>query len=261
MISIIGNIKIDETKPERAVYLIASIRSYAFLHDHCEIILLLQSPSAWLYDLVVPELENTGCPWRMFSTEIDNRFYGLSYGKQYCKLIEMAEYDFVLNFMEDQFMIQDSSMKLLSIVTKMQQDNAQVVRSSFHRIEHKSAGTLRTLRRDAISEAIGISFVHHEDNFREYQKYYGKRYYIGVNFLTTKKFAHKFWNRDCGPRPHEYEIAAYDQAWLHTSIIPGAEFELQAPIDDEHGERGTSLLKRPDESKFWNSYSHHQFVG
>lgn len=254
MISIIGNIKIDESNPERIKYLLASIRSYSFLKDHCEIILLLQSPSDELYDVVLPELQNTGCSWILYSTELDKQFQNLSYGKQYCKLIEQCHYDFVLNFMEDQFMIQDDVMKVCSLLAKMQQDNVNVVKSSFHRIELNSATTLRTLDRDEISRSIGYSFVNHEDNFKEYQKYYVKRYYIGANFLTTKHFAYKFWYRDLGDRPHEYEISTYGVDWMHTCMIPGEDFELQAPIDDDHGEEGTCLLKRK-EKKFWNAFT------
>lgn len=254
MISVIGNIKVDETKPERVSYLLATIRSYAFLQDWAEIILLLQSPSDDLYNLVLPELERTSCSWRLYSTTIDAEFDNLSYGQQYCKLLDKAEYDHVLNFMEDQFMVLNEPLRLISLIAKMEQDNVDVCKSSFHKVEMNSARGLRAIPRDSISESVGISFANDANNFDQYQKYYGKRYYIGVNFLTTKRFAYKFWNRNQGCRPHEYEIGSFSAQWMHVSMIPGIGFELQAPIDDDHGEEGTCMLKR-DHTKFWQLYN------
>lgn len=83
------------------------------------------------------------------------------------------------------------------------------------------------------------------ENYTDYQKYYKSRYYIGVNFITTRKFAERFWNRDCGPRPHEYEVCFYDKEWLHNVMIPS--FELMAAVDDPHGEDGSHLLARRED--------------
>lgn len=253
MISVIGNIKIDETRPERIQYLVATIRSYSFLKDLGELILLLQFPSANLYDLVHYELETTGCAWRLYNTLTDAQFDNLSYGQQYCKLLDKAEYDYVLNFMEDQFMVMNDPMRLISLIVKMKQDAIHIVKSSFHQIELNSSTGLQKIEADEISNTVGISFINDEANFQQYQKHYGKRFYIGVNFLTTRLFAYTFWNRNMGKRPHEYEIGSFNSAWFHRCMIPAPGFELQAPIDDDHGEAGTCLLKR-DLAKFWQLY-------
>ena len=90
-------------------------------------------------------------------------------------------------------------------------------------------------------------------NFNQYQKYYGSRYYLGTNFITTLWFANKFWNRKFNSnRPHEWEIAKFSKEFEHIAMIP--EIEIMASICDSHGEIGTSLLERK-EHKFWNIYN------
>lgn len=250
MITIIGNIKVDETNPVRVKYLLASIGSLAFLRSFGEFILCLQSASQELHLLAFKEMEDAGFEdFTVISDPIP-----LPYGQRYCELLEMAKYDFVLNFMEDQFCVMNDPLRLIALIKQMQEDHVDVLKTSFHEIELNSSRNLRRLASKYEFDPPGISFVHDAANFAQYQNHYGKRFYIGVNFLTTKSFAQKFWNRNLGNRPHEYEISTYSDQWLHTAMIPGPEFELQAPIDDDHGENGTCLLKRAN-PKFWRFYA------
>ena len=102
----------------------------------------------------------------------------------------------------------------------------------------------------------GLIYVNNKTNYNLYQKYYGSRYYIGVNFITTLSFANIFWNRMHTfknlTRPHEWEISKYDANLECITMIPN--IEIQCAIDDNHGEKGTCLLERK-EDKFWNIYN------
>jgi hypothetical protein len=125
--------------------------------------------------------------------------------------------------------------------------NADICKASFHKIEINSSTTLHTL----LNDEKFIVFDNDLQNHNQYQKHYGSRYYMGVNFFTTKNFAKKFWNRNLGKRPHEYEISSYDESWRHICIIP--KNEILCAIDDPHGEYGSHLLVR-NEIKFREIY-------
>lgn len=233
MIAIVGNIKVDESKPERIKYLIACIRSYLFLKDHCKFVLALHGNSEELYDIIHNELR----PFNHRLVEFSDK--SESYGHEYIYLLNRcADCNFVINFMEDQFMVCDDTNQIMNLLSNMDFFGVDVCKASFFKVEQNSIAGLK----QSIFEN-NLSF------HTQYQKHYGTRYYIGVNFITTLEFAKKFWNRDLGKRPHEYEIAKYDEKWFHTVMFPI--FPVMETIDDDHGEPGTALLNRSDCEK-WN---------
>lgn len=247
MLDIVGHIQIDETNPDRVRYLIACIRSYAFLKNDCKFILNLDNPSQKLFNLIKKELTDGG-----FDFELSKTFYSNHYGQTYCKLLEECENEYVLNFIEDAFMMEDMDFTMACYLSDMDFNKIDILKTCFFRVEQNSSKTLNEINTNISDLADGKMFTNHSSNFIEYQKFYGTRYYIGVNFLTTLQFAKRFWGRDIKTkRPHEYEIVAYDENWIHNVMIPNT--EMLAAIDDPHGEVGTDLLSRsePKFNKIW----------
>jgi len=129
----------------------------------------------------------------------------------------------------------------------MKINKVDVCKSSFWQIEQNSKTTIYKIQKE------NCIFINDLSNFNQYQKYYGSRYYIGVNFITTLEFAKRFWNRKFNSnRPHEWEIAKFSKEFEYICMLP--DIEIMCAIDDEHGEIGTSLLERK-EYKFWNIYN------
>lgn len=245
MIAIVGNLKIDESKPDRIKYLITCIRSYRFLRGECRFVLGLDTCSDSLFDLVKKELlyfddRTYLCRWTGNS--------GADYGGNYVALLRTycKQCDYVINFMEDHFMVLDDIKILRGLIDTAEVEGVDIIKSSFFQVEKNSS-------RD---RTIGIDYPHYgfvysntKFSFEQYCKHYGSRYYIGVNFITPKSFADFFWDRSLGKRPHEYEVAKFSNDWVHRVMIP--HIELQCAIDDDHGEPNTCLLKRSDCEK-WN---------
>jgi hypothetical protein len=245
MIDIVGNIKVDENRPERIKYLLACIRSYRFLADHCRFILSLETPSDKLQDLVCKEFEYFGSDNCLLI--IKGKCVS-SYGAEYIDLLRKSNNKYVINFMEDQFMALNEIDILRNILDAMGRKGAEVLKASFFTVVQNSTSCLSCL--DWWSDNIwGRSFLNSESFHKIYQQYYGKRYYIGCNFITTREFALKFWNRDLSNGPHKYEICDYDKQCEHIVMFPG--YEIQAAIDDSHGEPNSHLLGRTDCEK-WN---------
>lgn len=228
MISIVGNIKI--TDHTRLKYLYVTLKSYEFLIDAgAELILNIdtQFPLYSAYE----KLPNV-----TFTYDKGN------YGKIYTGLLERVSNDYVLNFMEDQFMVMDSAYNLGWIIETMRQNKVDVCKASFFEVEQNSSHNFTA------HNQYGTIFYNTEHNHNRYQNFYGSRYYIGCNFLTTKEFALKFWSREFNSsRPHEWEIAKYSKEWEHIAMIPN--IPIQASIDDDHGAEGSCLLKS-DNPKF-----------
>lgn len=250
MVDIIANIKVDESKPDRVKGLLACIRSYEFLKENAHFLFFLEGASEALNDAVREEFIRLN-----FNYTIVPRCTDGCYGDQYWAMMQYTLNNYVLNFMEDQFMVLDCPFTFEMMLTYMKYNKVDILKASFFDVEQKSSQTITERSEDNVynhfKDAFGKVFVMDENNFAQYQKHYGSRFYIGVNFLTTKEFAHKFWCRDKGLRPHDYEIPYFDPAFIHTAMIPA--FELQAAIDDDHGETGTALLKR-NEPKFLRLY-------
>lgn len=231
MIDIVGHIKITDEK--RLKYLIACIRSYKFLSNHCKFILSVEGLTHEQRSMVANELK----PFEYVMA------YNLpdNYGEAYCRLLDEGNSPFVINFMEDQFMLIDDKVWFIGLLRHMEQNSIEVCKASFHKIEMNSSYTI-----NGEHSSFGLTYDNNESNFSEYKRHYGQRYYIGVNFITTRSFAYTFWNRPIkGSRPHPYEVCAYDKYFSHKCIIPSK--EIQCAIDDNHGEIGTCLIERKEE--------------
>lgn len=242
-VSIIGNIRIDTNKPDRIKGLVACLRSFEFMKDYCEIIINFECPHPAL-KLLQAEFDEIGFNGKLYFTKQEN-----NYGDAYTFLVNQAKYDFVLNFFEDHFCVMDNINELQGLLRDMRENEIDVMKCSFHEIENKSISKTSI---PLISTSHGRYFLNNEENFNEYSKYYGCRFFIGVNFLTTKTFAKQFWGREFNSgRPHEWEISEYNPEFEHTVLIPNVPF--LASIDDHHGEPGTELLKSKNK-KFHEIY-------
>lgn len=242
MLDIIGNIKIDESKPERVDYFIACLKSWEFFKEHCKVILNIEGASDELLRKVKRTFEE--CKFDGYVSSVNSS----KYGKVYCELIAMGENEFIHNFIEDHFALIDDAETMSRILNTMKELNVDVLKTSFFQIEQNSRNTVK----GATTMEHGKIFRMNAENHIEYGRHYGSRYFLGVNFLTTRDFAIKFWNRDIGHRPHEYEIDVYKPEWEHTCMIPS--MEIQCAVDDDHGEPNTCLLKR-NEEKFERIYN------
>ncbi len=260
MVDIIGHLKIQEQYPERVKSLIACIRSIRTLKDHCHFILNLESPSQKLQDMVQAELSffghdtNNGMP----HFELTTSKTGESYGRIYCGLLAKTDNIFCVNFLEDHFLVIDRWEEFMPLIATMNAYNVDVLRSSFHLSEKNSSMTVQMIKKGDVAQRHSgdVIFLHDQINHIEFCKFYGIRYHLGVNWITNKLFAFKFWNRYYEPknffRPHDFEEKYYKEEFKHIAMVPHR--EVFASIDDAHGELGTSLLERKDK-KFWDIYN------
>jgi hypothetical protein len=240
MLSIVGNIKINDSA--RLKYLKATLWSFEFIKD-CQLLLNIDCDCETL-DEITKEVRKLG--FKNF--EISNK--NGNYGEIYCELLEKVNSDFVLNYIEDKFYVLDNRDKLAIVLKAMKLNKVDICKDSFFKIEQNSSKELFS----HYDSSYGIIFENNKTNHNLYQKYYGSRFFVGVNFITTLEFAKKFWSRKINTnRPHEYEIAKYNPEFEHRCMITN--FELGASCDDNHGELGTCLLERKDEKKFWNIYN------
>lgn len=247
MLDIIGNLKIDETKPERIKYLIACIRSYGFLKDTCRFVLNLQGASEELLEIVKNELKGFDA---YLSADLDP-----DYGNVYIRLTTKGwahKHNYILNFMEDHFYMLDSEVAMRDVLEKMQTHNVDICKASFFDIERNSISKIPIGSvKISFKNFNGHSIFHNTEYFHKcYQAHYGSRYYIGVNFIVSRAFASKFWRYSHGQRPHDYEIPRYNKDLEHNVMFPA--YEITCSIDDDHGEPNTCLLNRTDCQK-WNT--------
>lgn len=236
-IAIIGYMKIASR--ERLDYLLATVKSFSFITDK-QIIIGIED--------ITPEIYLAFNDLHLRNDVIIVNALPLSYGEVYSTFLEATnDCDFVINLMEDHFCILNDEFYLNRCLAKMKKYNASIMKATFHQIEMNSIKTVQPIYED---EDIFI-YDNNLSNHTEFQKYYGSRFYIGCNFITTHEFARKFWGRSLGARPHEYEFPAYSEEWRHICAIPKK--EILAAIDDPHGEDGTDLLSR-NEPKFLELY-------
>ena len=243
MLSIVGNIKISE--PIRLKYLFATLKSYEFIKEY-QLLLNIDTDMETFFkiDKFVREIGFT-------NFELSN-LTG-NYGEIYCELLDKVNSGYVINYIEDKFYILDSKDKIDDLIKYMESNRIDVCKDSFFKIEQNSSKELLGY----YDNKYGIFFENNRTNHNLYQKYYGNRYFIGVNFITTLQFAKRFWNRKINTiRPHEYEISKYNPDFNHICMI--SNFEIGASCDDNHGESATCLLERPNEKKFWNIYNNIQ---
>ena len=237
MISIVGNIKINDL--QRLKYLKATLWSFELLKEY-QLLLNIDCDCITLDEITI-EVEKIGFKNYQLRNESGN------YGEIYCKLLYLVSSDYVINFFEDAFLLLDDKKQLESILMDMKINKVDVCKSSFWQIEQNSKTTIYKIKKE------NCIFINDLSNFNQYQKYYGSRYYLGTNFITTLWFAKRFWCRKFNSkRPHEWEIAKFSKEFEHIAMIP--DIEIMASIDDSHGEIGTSLLERK-EDKFWNIYN------
>ena len=237
MISIVGNIKINDL--QRLKYLKATLWSFELLKEY-QLLLNIDCDCITLDEITI-EVEKIGFKNYQLRNESGN------YGEIYCKLLYLVKSDYVINFFEDHYLLLDDKNQLESILMDMKINKVDVCKSSFWQIEQNSKTTIYKIQKE------NCIFINDLSNFNQYQKYYGSRYYIGVNFITTLEFAKRFWNRKFNSnRPHEWEIAKFSKEFEYICMLP--DIEIMCAIDDEHGEIGTSLLERK-EYKFWNIYN------
>lgn len=239
MLDIVGNIKIDPANNTRINYLIACLKSWDFFKDHCRIILCIEGADTELINRLNKEVPGT------YIIPSDDK---LSYGKRYLDILALCVNPFVLNFIEDHFTLLDDAEFMKGMLNCMKEKNVDVLKSSFFQIEQNSC---KTLKRFSDTE-YGRIFLHDERNHQEYQRHYVSRYYMGVNFITTREFALKFWNRDLGSTPHPYELSSYSREWEYRCMIPSR--ELQCAVEDNHGEDGSCILMRKEEK--WEKIFH-----
>jgi len=237
VISIVGNIKINDL--QRLKYLKATLWSFELLKEY-QLLLNIDCNCITLDEITV-EVEKIGFKNYQLSNESGN------YGEIYCKLLDLVNSDYVINFFEDHFLLLDDKKQLESILMDMKINKVYVCKSSFWQIEQNSKTTIYKIQKE------NCIFINDLSNFNQYQKYYGSRYYLGTNFITTLEFAKRFWNRKFNSnRPHEWEIAKFSKEFEYICMLP--DIEIMCAIDDEHGEIGTSLFMRR-EKKFWNIYN------
>jgi hypothetical protein len=240
MLSIVGNIKINDAT--RLKYLKATLWSFEFIKD-CQFILSVDC------DFATGEEVNKTIKEIGF-TDFELTRNTVNYGEIYCSLLENVKNEFVLNLIEDKFYLLDNRDKLAIVLKAMKLNKVDVCKDSFFKIEQNSSKELFS----HYDNNYGIVFDNNKTNHNLYQKYYGSRFFVGVNFITTLEFAKKFWSRKINTkRPHEFEIAKFNPEFEHRCMITN--FELGASCDDNHGELGTCLLERKDEKKFWNIYN------
>jgi hypothetical protein len=245
MLTICGNIKIDQENKERSKYLLATLHSLLPIKHLCQIVLHIEDAEPNLYSIVYNFLSNNRfdfCLSRSYNSTNSNT----TYGEKYVNLLQDCNGDYILNFFEDHYLM-CRPVDIICLLETMNSNGVDICKTSFFQIEQNSSKTLRLSHENQ----CGKVFVNDEFNFKEYQRYYKSRYYIGVNFLTTKDFALRFWNRKIDARPHKYEVINYLPEYNHVCMIPN--IEITASIDDPHGEEGTDLLTRK-EIRFIESY-------
>ena len=240
MINIVGNIKINDAT--RLKYLKATLWSFEFIKD-CQLLLNVDCDRD-IYNEIDTTIKQVGFSNYHLLNGVGN------YGVIYCSLLDKANSEFVLNLIEDCFCLLDNKDKLAVILKAMKTERVDLCKASFWQIEKNSNKEI--LGHHDMS--YGLVYDNTLSNHNKYQKFYGSRYYIGVNFITTLEFAKKFWSRKINTnRPHEYEIAKYKMEFEHRCLIPNV--EIMCAIEDNHGEAGTCLLERKEEKKFWNIYN------
>lgn len=244
MIDIVANLKIDESKPERFDYFLACIKSLDYLKKDsgAKFIFNLEGISENLLNRTNDLFNSMNVNYSLTKISLGD------YGTTYTSLLKLGTNPYVMNFIEDHFSMISTIEDLQAILERMKKNEIEICKGTFFHIEQNSSRTLRLFNEDS----YGKYFVNDIFNHNEYQRYYGKRYYIGVNFITTRLFAERFWNRKLSKRPHEHEVVNFNEEWFHNCMIPN--IEILCAIDDNHGENGTRLLDRKDE-RFWRIYN------
>lgn len=234
MISVLGNIKLNESNPERVKYLLATLYSLNGISD--DINLGMADATAGLH-MKVSNLS------RDMQSIIHTYSNTNNFQDTQMTMILQLDHSYYLNLEEDHFVACDKEY-MDKIESKCVEYGVDIVRASFNEVELKSAEDV-----DCIYEDDDCKIFHmNQNNFAKFQKHY-KRFYIGTNCIFKTEFAKRLYARP-GSRPHDYEIGRYSEEFYHTCLVPKR--PIMASIDDDHGELKTSLLKKPTE-KFTES--------
>jgi hypothetical protein len=245
-LDIIGNIKLDETKPERIRYCLACIESLLFLRNHCKFILNLDSPSPELFKQILNKLRACRFDFDLMETKAE---LNQNYGEKYCFLLGESNADYILNFHEDHFTVCNDLTEMSRLLKASKNFNASVIRCSFNAIEKRSCANIKSIYNGNDLCVFEMNW----ENFPKFRYNEYQRYFWGTNAILTKEFAQKIWDRKFNSlRPHEWEISGYNEELKHICVVP--QFEIQASIDDPHGEENSHLLAR-QEHKFWTIYN------
>jgi len=239
MFTIVGNIKINDSL--RLKYLKTTLKSYAFLKDF-KLLLNIDTDCKTLEEITAL-VKQIGFNNYELSNQSGN------YGKIYCEMLDKTDSRYILNFFEDHMMLLNNEFVFLTLLNEASANNVDVIKASFWHIEKNSSKEIL----GHYDCSYGLIFENNLTNHNLYQKYYGSRYYVGCNFITTLEFAKKFWSREFNSQtPHKWEISKFNTDFQHVCMIPS--IEIMTAICDNHGEDKTCLLER-NERKFWELYN------
>lgn len=239
MLSLIGNIKI--TSNIRFQYLLCVIKSFYFAKD---IIKNIHINIENLNNIDKNTLDKTLQHFKEY------QLYNQSgnFGNIYSSLINKINTRYFWHFEEDHFCILDDTNTLENIL-KLDFD---LCRSSFYYIEKKCSKEIKPIK----ESKYGNIYIMTKENWQQFSKPYGDRYYIGNNSIFNLEFGKKYWSRKIdGSRPHVFEVPSYNKNLEHTMFIPNQ--ELLCAIDDNHGEPKSCLLERNNDKFIQHSKLYH----
>lgn len=229
---IIGNLKIDEKRPERVHYFFATLLSYKIFSEQ-GIGITLNDCSDDLFYKTKKLLDDQFVKNDLVKFSGANKFWdGI-------KIHNPLERKYYVTFEEDHFCMLDNIDLLYNINTEFYDRSFDIIRASFHEIEQNSARKVEARFKNKFK-----TFRMNESNHAKFCEYYGSRYFIGTNNIIRTGFAERLYSRP-GTRPHDFEISAYNPDFEYTCSIP--QVKIMQAIDDDHGETGISLLSRPTE--------------
>ncbi len=243
MLSIIGNIKIDESNPKLVSDLFICLSSIGpvFHSIGGKVVLNIEDASDSLMSRVM------NVPWVQWSVAASNiTRYGSpaysSYGEIYCKLLNRTSQPFIFNLESDHMVVNPEINKLYeldALLKKAAELNVSVIKSSFHKIENKSCdGVADLIYSDEYCRVFEMSV----ENYVNFCKAY-PRYYVGTNCIFERSYALRLFSRSFNSmRPHEYELSGYVEEFKHRVMIP--RFEILCPLSDDHGEVGSCVESR-----------------
>lgn len=243
MIDIIGNIRIDESKPDRVKYFVATLISFRTLFAANAVMYLsVQDPGPKMQRLLQKLVKEF--PIHLIPPS------PTSFGATMQNALAEAtaknpDRKFYIHFEEDHFLELSNATLLLNLLEYMKENNAKVCRASFHKIE---LGSQRYVEYGKTISDHGYLFEMNWQNYMAFQgEWMGGRYFIGTNCIFSRSFAWKLWSSTAdgktSQKPHDYERSQFEEALIHNVIIP--KFEILRSLDDDHGLVGSSMTLNP----------------
>ncbi|MEK6879508.1 MAG: hypothetical protein AABY22_07875, partial [Nanoarchaeota archaeon] len=170
MIDVLGNIKLDMSKPIRIKYFLMTLLSIKDIFNPP--VINIENLSDGLYYLINDFCKKNG----MNNTLI----LGLSDTFPVIQDILLNKYCFTpyyLNFEEDHFCVLNNKKHLETIIKSSVKHDVDIIRATFYEIEIKSSSVVIY---DYDDELCWI-FRMDTNNFKLFQLYYNKRFYVGNN--------------------------------------------------------------------------------